>query len=171
MSEDLLWREINFIKNLSKKLKPEMRPVIDYVPATVTLNIGDLTGGNVESVQTMFDGDTYDVDEVGPGVGFDIEFAFTGVTRVPRFVLARYKYSGSATHYVGIDIYNYDSVGWDQLHIFNTTNGYYENATKMIPLNIATDYTSSGAAIVRLYHYTGGNAAHDIMVDYVGLAH
>jgi hypothetical protein len=80
-------------------------------------------------------------------------------------------YNGLATHYVGIDLYDYNDTDWDTVHIFEHTGGYYENSTKIIPLNIAADYTSSGAAIVRLYHYTAGNNAHDIKVDYIGLVH
>ena len=73
---------------------------------------------------------------------------------------------------MGIDVYNYRTVGWDQLHIFQDTGGFYESATKMIPVDNGDDYhDSSGNAAIRFYHYSGGNAAHDIQIDYVSYAH
>ena len=171
MTEQIWW-EINRIKRLAEKRKPEVRPNVDYTPASITLNAGTLTGGTVADVQEMFGGTTYDLDEVAATPGFDVEFVFTGVTKNVRLVICRYLYNGSATHYVGIDLWNYDSTAWDQHNIFKDTGGYYACSTKAIPLNIAANYRDAGGnAIVRMYHYTAGNNSHDIKIDYVGLTH
>ena len=143
---------------------------IDETPDSITLTTGTYVSGAVADVQTMFDGNVYHVDEVVGVPGFDIRFNFTNVAIVPRCVVCRWIYAGSATHYVGIDLYNYTTTNWDTIHTFVTSGGYYRNATKMIPLVNTPNYVSAGAAIIRFYHYTTGNNSHDIQIDYVGLS-
>jgi hypothetical protein len=118
----------------------------DYLPSSYTLNTGTLSAGTITDVQKMYDGNTLDIAEVTGVPGFDIEFNFTNIKRLPEFVVARWQYDGSATHFVTIDLYNYTP---------KANQGDYVDA--------------SGNAIVRFYHHTSGNASHDIHIDYVGL--
>jgi hypothetical protein len=144
----------------------------DFTPSSITLNTGTYVSGSVSDVQTMFDGNTYHVDEVTGAPGFDIEFNFTGIDRNPRYVVSRWIYDGSSTHYVTIDIYNYTSTSWDQIRMFKTSEAYYSSLTMYLPTNVNGDYVDgSGNAKIRFYHHTSGNASHDILIDYVGLTH
>jgi hypothetical protein len=164
---DLLYKEQSgaVIETGSLKYK-------DMVPSSITLNTGTLAAGTVSDVQVMFDGNVYHVDEVTGVPGFDIEFNFTGVDRVPSFVVCRWIYDGSATHYVTWDIWNYTTTAWDQLRMFKTSELYYASMTMYIPRASNGDYVDgSGNSMVRTYHHTSGNASHDIQIDYVGLTH
>ena len=166
-----MW-DVNRLENKLKERKPEIRPNVDYVPTTLTLNTGTATGGAVANVREMHNGLTYDVDEVTGVPGYSIDFHFTGVTKNPRFVTARFLYNGLSTHHVGILLWDYSDSAWRSFRVFTDTGGYYENVTSAIPLDIASNYrNAAGEAEVRIYHYTSGNSAHDIMIDYIGLTH
>jgi hypothetical protein len=144
----------------------------DMVPSSITVNTGTVTGGTgVSDAQVMFDGNLLTIDEVVGVPGFDVEYVFSGVDRVPSFVVVRWTYNGSAIHFVTIDIWNYTDTAWDQLRVFSDSDPYYDSMTMYIPRASNGDYVSSGAAKVRMYHHTSGNNAHDISIDYVGLTH
>lgn len=163
---DLLYKEqsAGVVANGSLKWK-------DFSPSSITLNTGTLISGDVTDVQTMFDGNVYHVDEVTGVPGYDIEFNFTNVDRVPTFVVVRWIYDGSSTHYSTWDIWNYRTASWDQLRMFKTSEGFFNSMTMYIPRNSNGDYVSGGNSKVRTFHHTSGNASHDIQIDYVGLTH
>lgn len=140
----------------------------DYVPSSITLNTGTYVSGDVTSVQEMFNGEVYYVDEVAGATGFDIVFNFTNVDKIPNFIVTRWIYNGSATHNVTIDIWNYTTSSWDQVRRFSSTGGYYASMTQYIPTCCLGNYVSDGNSMVRFYHQSSGNAAHDIQIDYVG---
>jgi hypothetical protein len=144
----------------------------DFTPASYTLNTGTLVAGDVTDVHKMFDGNTLDIGEVTGAPGYDIEFNFTNVDRNPRYVVCRWQYDGSATHFVTIDIYNYTTAAWDQIRVFKDSALYFDSLTMYLPINLNGDYVDgSGNAKLRFYHHTSGNASHDIHIDYVGLTH
>lgn len=156
----------------SSSLRWELIDVMaDAVPSSLTLNTGTLISGTVSDVQAMYDGNTYHVDEVTGVPGYDIEFNFTGLTKLPTFIVVRWIYDGSSTHYCTWDIWNYDTSAWDQLRMYKTSEAYYDSMTMYIPQANSSDYISSGNAIIRTYHHTSGNASHDIEIDYVGMSH
>ena len=144
----------------------------DFTLSSITLNAGTLNGGDETDVQAMFDGNVYDVQEVAATPGWDIEFNFTGVDRYPNFLVARWIYNGSATHFCTWDLYNYTTASWDQIRMFNDSGGYYASMTMYVPIANNNDYVDgSGNAKVRTYHHTAGNVAHNVAIDYVGLTH
>jgi hypothetical protein len=143
----------------------------DYTPSSITSNVSDGTSGSVSDVQTMFDGNVYQIEEATGVPGFDVEFVFSGLDKLPTFVVTRWMYDGSATHYVTWDIWNYDTTAWDTLRVFKDSDAYFASMTMYIPRANDDNYVSSGAAKIRVYHQTSGNAAHSIQVDYVGLTH
>ncbi|MCK5605600.1 hypothetical protein KAR91_27145 [Candidatus Pacearchaeota archaeon] len=143
----------------------------DFTPSSVTLNTGT-SASSVSDAQVMFDGNTYDIAEVTGVPGYDVEFNFTNVDRVPVFIIARWRYDGSATHWVTVDIYNYNTVSWDTLRAFSDSSNYFDSMTMYIPRASNGDYVDgSGNSKIRFYHQSSGNAAHDIHIDYVGLCH
>jgi hypothetical protein len=144
----------------------------DLTPSSFTLNTGTLIAGTVADVQGMYDGNILDIGEVTGVPGYDIEFNFTNVDRHPRFIVCRWRYDGSSTHFVTIDIYNYTTASWDQVRVFKDSALYFDSLTMYTPLGNNGDYVDgSGNAKIRFYHQTSGNASHDIKIDYVGLTH
>jgi len=146
----------------------------DHEPNSMTVSAGTLASGSVSDVKVMLDGNIVQIEEVAATPGFNVQFSFTNVSQSqpPNFVNARYRYDGSATHFVSIDLYNYTDAAWNQWTVFTTTDDYYQNATIYIPNGNRANYVdSSGNAKVRIYHNTAGNASHDLYIDYVGLSH
>jgi len=139
----------------------------DYIrPSSVTLNTGGSTS-SLSDLQTLLDGNTYDIDEV-TGVGaINLEIAFTNIKYI-KHVWVSLWYEGSATHAIRIQMYNYDTTDWDTFHTVSTTLDYELHT---VPIIQDTNYISGGNAIVRLYHTESGNASHDLYIDYVGIGH
>jgi hypothetical protein len=153
---------------------PEIEVWRDHEPSSITINTGTLASGTVADVQTMYDGNLLEVDEVTGVPGFDIEFNFTNIhlTQYFNFIVARWRYDGGAAHFVTIDIYNYNTTAWDQVRMFTNSDNFFASMTMYMPVGNQPDYVdASGNAKVRFYHNTTGNASHDIHIDYVGLTH
>jgi hypothetical protein len=145
----------------------------DHEPSSVTLNTGT-SASSVTDATVMYDGNTYDISEVTGVPGFDVEFNFTNIdtTRRFNFIVARWQYDGSATHFITIDIYNYTTTSWDEVRVFSNSNNYFASMTQYMPIGNQPNYVdANGNAKIRFYHQTSGNAAHDIHIDYVGLTH
>jgi hypothetical protein len=120
----------------------------------------------------MYDGNTLDIGEVTGVPGYDIDFNFTGIDRNPNYIVCRWQYDGSSTHFVTIDMYNYTTTAWDQVRVFRDSALYFDSLTMYIPVNVSGDHVDgSGNAIIRFYHQSSGNASHDIHIDYVGFTH
>lgn len=136
-----------------------------YTAASVTKNTGGTATGNVASTQVMLDGSVYKVVEATGTPGFDIEFAWSGIVNTPSELILRYWYTGISTHQVTVELYRYTGTpGWDALSLIKDNLTYQ---TFVFALPAMANYLSGGAAKVRLYHTTSGNASHDISVDYI----
>jgi hypothetical protein len=139
-----------------------------YVPASITVNTGTPAGGvNVSQTQVPFDGNVYQVGEVVGVPGFNIEIAFTSVIKFDMIVL-RADYDGSNSHFCGIDIYNYNSLSWQQAAVLRHTSTLYDWYT-LANVNNVNYVDGSGNAKIRLYHYSNGNNAHNVYIDYAAL--
>lgn len=138
-----------------------------YTPASVTVNAGTPAGGvNVSQTQTPFDGNEYQVTEAAATPGFDIEIAFSGVSSFDMIV-ARICYDGAATHWVGLEVYDYNGTAWVPVGLVLHSSTYFQYYTFKIPPS--ANYMSAGAAKIRLNHYSAGNPAHDVHIDYAAL--
>lgn len=139
---------------------------VAYTPDSLTLNTGTNTGGNVASVQTLGDADTYDIDEVNGVPGFDVEFDFSGVESFSRLWVHTH-YNGGAGHTVQVRLWNYDTPGWDVITTFTDQAG-------LEFINFIVSDTNridgSGNARLSIYHSSSGSPAHDIQIDYVAIA-
>ena len=136
-----------------------------YVPGSLTLNAGTSSDA-VADVQTLLDGNTYDIAEVAATPGFDVEFTFT-VDIPPNGIITRLKYVGLDTHGVGIDLYNYTTTTWDRYHSF--LGNHLDYVWIHVDIPDMTDYIDNLASIVRLYHFSAGDVTHDIYIDYIAL--
>ena len=137
------------------------------VPSTITVNAGGTPVGTVTDVQSLLDGNVYQIPEVAATPGFDIDFNFTNVASIGGFV-SNIWYDGSATHNVALDLFNYTDVQQDSfLHVSHSAS-LYSYRTVLMPDD--TKYINgSNEAQLSLYHYSGGNASHDIYIDYIAL--
>ena len=139
--------------------------VVIATPASVAITNGTPTGA-VADVQTMLDGNVYNVVEAAATPGFDPEFTFSGVAFIPTHVVLRVYYDGTAQHDVHLELWNYDTSAYDEVHQVPEDLDYQ---VLQIAVPDFTNYISAGAVKVRLYHASAGNPAHTLDVDYVAL--
>jgi hypothetical protein len=134
-------------------------------PSSLTLVAGTSTG-TISDIQTLNDGNEYDLEEATGTPGQDLRLEFTGMSGVKGLVTKMY-YSGGATHYVSIDLYNYSTLAFDTL--LNVTDADNHNLrTVLIP--DGTNYRNQdGDAVVRIYHPLAGVASHDSYIEYAAL--
>jgi len=135
-------------------------------PSSVTLTAGTSSDG-VSDLQTVGDGNTYDVAEVGATPGFDLKVNFANIARVD-FVYIMGFYDEAAAilgHTVAIQLYNTDTSTYD-------TIGYIPEGNGIGPNVFLVDDSSAyyaGSSIVRFNHTSAGNATHDLYLDYVAI--
>jgi len=143
--------------------------VLTFVDANgVTTNNGTPTG-SVSDLQTMADGNSYDIVEVSGAPGINVEVDFADVTAIQHVVVSAY-YEGNTSHAVRVQLYNYTDTAWDTfdtLHHFATSD--FLQMVILVPDD--SDYISGGAAIVRLDHTETGTPGHDLYIDYCGLGY
>jgi hypothetical protein len=139
----------------------------DVTPSSATLVAGS-TASVVAAVQAMWEGTWYTIDEVAANPGFSVIFDFTGITRLPKCIVSRYKYTENSSHQVHVQLWNYTEATWNLIHSFAGTPGFL-SIMKYIPDANAENYVSGGAARVRFIHDEMGNASHVIDIDYVAL--
>ena len=137
-----------------------------FTPDTVTKTTGGAVSGTVAGVQTMLDGSVYSVVETTGVPGFDIRFDWATVTQTPTHVILRQRYDGTASHVVTIDLWNYATSAWVVVHQIVTDLEYQ---VIEIPIPSFTDFISSEAVKLRVYHITSGSVSHTQYFDYVGL--
>ena len=135
-------------------------------PTSITKTTGGTATGTVTNVQTQLDGNVYQVVEAATTPGFDVRFNFTGLTFTPNSLYVRSWYDGTTTHNVTVELWDYTGSAWVALHQMVTSLTYITYEASFEP---ETRFVSSGAAIVRFNHVTGGNASHDVYWDYVSL--
>ena len=141
--------------------------VYDFiVPASTTITDGGTPVGTVTDLQTLNDGNVYQVPEVIGTPGFDIKLNFSSVKRLSGIV-TNTRYVGTASHDITIGLWNYVTAAYDRLLLFSHTDTYYTYRTVLIPDD--TNYISSGNAQIVIYHETSGNQTHNIYIDYAAL--
>jgi len=134
------------------------------VPSSLTVVTGGTPVGTITDLQTLNDGNEYNLPELAGTPGMDLECDFTGVTSI-RGILLNARYTGSSSHEVTVRLKNY--TGGDDIFIrmsSTTTNNY---RTVLIPDD--TNYISGGAAQISFYHGISGVPAHDLYIDYVAI--
>ena len=137
-------------------------------PVSVNVVAGGAPVGTVANVQTWNDGNVYQVPEVAATPGFDIQFTITGVRKIAR-VSSNIYYAGTSTHQVELQIYNNNTTTWDTIVQVSSSLGYNTRYVNF-PLPSDKDYiNASMQSLVRVYHVNGGNASHDIYIDFIAI--
>jgi len=134
-------------------------------PATITLTTGTSSDA-ASDLQTPGDGNIYAVAEVVGVPGFNLSCNFTGIVRFDQIYIQG-AYIGLSIHEVWIQLYNFDSVTYDDIGRYPSTPG--ENPYSYFIGNSGDYVSSTGQVFVRFYHKTTGDATHDLYLDYVAL--
>ena len=133
-------------------------------PASLSLTAGT-SANTVTDLQTMLDGNVYNLAEAAGVPGMQLALTFTGVQEIYGLLLRAY-YAGSSTHWCEVQLYNYTTLAWDVYMTVESGNGFN---VRYIRVPDDADYISGGEAQVRWEHPASGNASHDAYIDYVGL--
>ena len=140
-----------------------MSPIVpaSFDAATLT---GTLTG-TIADIQALNDGNVLIVNEASgaPGMLFDMEFS--NVTSIQGLVFKGY-YSGSTSHWVEIQLYNYLTTTFDIFMTFSNGNGMNY---RYIEIPDGSPYISDGNSIMRAYHPSAGTPTHDLFIDYAAV--
>jgi len=148
-----------------------------FTAASVTLSNGTSTS-LVADLQTFGDGSFYTIVEATGAPGINLIVDFTSVTGF-TWVNVVAQYTGSTTHGVALQLYNWSTAAWDTFDAVET--GYADIATAsgyilgnhdfVVPSD--TNYIGTGAndgqTRVRFYHTPSGNASHRLYIDVVAL--
>lgn len=137
---------------------------IEYSANSISTVTGTPTG-SVSDVQTKNDSNTYDVDEVAGVPGFDTRITYTGVDHF-NSIKTHVQYNGSLSHVVNLQLWNVDTTTWDTIAVVPVSVALQDLIVQDID---HTDYIDSGTVILRFYHATTGNAAHDLIIDYAAV--
>lgn len=134
-------------------------------PISHNVVTGTLSAGLASDLAAV-GGTAVNVSEVTGAPGFDYRITIDGLGNLYGYSVKAY-YAGSSAHEVRLEIYNNTTTAWDTLHEFTDDDrdfwSWYSGIVN------ETDYLNAGQVIIRFYHYTSGNTAHDLYVDYVSM--
>ena len=137
------------------------------VPTSVTVNDGGTPAGDITGIQTLLDGNVYQVPEVSGTPGFNVELVFTNVMNIVGFV-SHVRYTGSSAHLVTLGLYNVVTATYDRFLNIPHTATLYSYRTVYIP--DGKNYIDSNQETkMILYHDSGGTPSHDLFIDYAAL--
>ena len=146
--------------------------------ASVTITTGGTDASSVvENLQTECDGNIFHLDEATGSPCIDFYVEFTSITAF-NWVSIRGSYAGSATHAIGILLYDWVAAAWkhkndmqDVCYDVTAQQEVIENKSFFVPTD--TNFIGTGADAgkvrVRFVHPVSGNASHDIYIDEVAL--
>ena len=136
------------------------------VPSSIEVDTGGTPVGDVTDLQTLLDGNVYNLPETATTPGFDLQVDFTKVPRISAIVLRSYYGPKTSTHYSQLKIHNYTTDSDDVIIDFQPADDH-NYRTILIPSD--KDYISDGNVQLRFYHPPAGNPAHGLFVDYIAL--
>ena len=137
-------------------------------PTVQVVTAGTLTSGTVTDVQGWSDGNQVNITEVAATPGFDVRYGIPNVADFSDIQVSFY-YDGSTTHECKVQIYNNTTTTWKDM-MTQSGSGLSHN-TRFISFPVdSADYISlSNQVVIRFYHPQGGNAVHQLYIDYVSI--
>lgn len=149
-----------------------------YTANSVNITTGGTDASSVvANLQTENDGNIFHLDEAAATPGLDFYVEFTNVTAF-NWVRIRGNYVGSATHAIGVLLYDWASAAWRhkeclQSMAYNTTAQQEVICNSSFFVASSVNYIGSGGDIgkvrIRFVHPMAGNNSHDIYLDSVEL--
>jgi hypothetical protein len=129
---------------------------------------GDLAGC-LTAIATSRDGAYLNVREKTGAASatnpLTVQFLFTNVLNFDTIRLRSY-YSGSVSHHMRVQLWNYSTSAWDTFAIFSGETDYIDRALTVFNHSV---YVNGGNAKLQLIHTDGGLASHSLQFDYVAL--
>ena len=163
----------NWMSKFTKFFNAREHRIYAPISMTVVAPDDDSETGTVADVQTAFDGNVLQVPEIAATPGIDVRFNFGNVDFQADTILMRLFYAGSATHYIGIEAYNYSTASFDSFTFFKdhvTDNfAWYQITIPNFDNYKGFEGGLDPTVVLRLNHYSGGVSSHDLYIDYVGL--
>ncbi|MCK4650064.1 hypothetical protein KAT36_02425 [Candidatus Pacearchaeota archaeon] len=136
-----------------------------YSPNSIETIVGTLDGGNLTSIESINDGDTYNVSETTSAPGFVIVVNFSDVEIFNQIYLEEY-YTGKSGHTIEIQLYNFNDSTYDSFGSFSNQVDFNFHSLEVLAYQ---DYVNDSNVSLRIYHVDSGNQNHDLFIDYVAL--
>ena len=136
-----------------------------YYPTNSRVTGGSYTDSTNITKAWYYDGQSLNFTE---GVGadpLDIYLNFTGVTSFNQIIMREY-YLGSASHYIQVQVWNYDHNMWEEYFDFVGQAGM---TILSIPVYDPAEHVSGGLVQLRLHHIQNGISSHRLYLDFVWL--
>lgn len=141
-------------------------PQFHIPPDSINAIVGGLTG-TVADIQNWQDGNVLQLAEVAATPGQNLEITFVDVVVFRRLAVSIF-YAGSATHWVEIQLWDVQAADWKTVWTIPSSLGMNYRYSD-IPILSADFIDGANEVKMRIYHPTGGNAAHDTFIDYAAL--
>lgn len=141
-----------------------------YSATSLNLAVGTLNSGDITSIQTWNDGNSYSFSEVAAATpGFDLQVSFANIE---TFNLLRCQFQaneGTGSHKAEFALWNINTSAWDLLTSVKTTNGFVQIDLSVIDPSNYINTGSSDTVIVRIYHPLTGAAGHSDLIEWLVL--
>ena len=152
------------VQDALDEIKDEIT-TITYSANSITTTVGTYNSGDVDSINTIDDADSYSVTEVTGIPAFDVRMDFVNVNTFNE-IIAHISYDGSLAHTIRIDL---DKTPFDWSN-FDTVLADLTNKTGSLQLYTISvlnpnDYLNSGTVRARIYHSSSGNITHNLGID------
>lgn len=137
-----------------------------YLPWNVTTIYGTHDGGNLTSILTAEDGDTFNISEGAGANALEVTFNFTGVLDFNHIVL-RLQYLGGQGHEIEIGLYDYGIGVYEEEYgeLTDMDEFAFILYNVLDPLN----HLNGTNVSMRLRQVQNGLPTHDLFIDYISL--
>lgn len=136
-----------------------------YYPYQVATISGTNSGGNNVGNISYDDGKYYNVTEAAGANPLTIQLNYTNVTNFNSVIMAE-KYTGSSSHNILVEIYDYLTSSWEQYQDITGQEGFvYSN----IPVPDPQNHINNTNVMLRFRHVENGVPSHLINIDFVQL--
>jgi len=136
-----------------------------FFPTTLTVATGTLEAGVVGDLNNLYN-DSITIEEASGADPLRFTLTFTDVGDFDKIVFYG-KYSGTASHTIAIEMYNYTLTRFDTLYTI-TDQGLM--TWTGVPVFDPNSYVSAGTAVIKFKHNQSGNTSHHYYLDYIYLS-
>ena len=137
-------------------------------PDTMTVDYGTLDTGTVSDLADL-GGTLVNISELNGSPCLTVHFHFADIGVIDKFLYYGH-YQGSASHVINIEILNQlvSPATWEVIGIITSVDDIRWNSFELFKND---RYNLSGAVQVRFRHLGNGVSSHDLILDYVAIAH
>ena len=137
-----------------------------YIPDNVDLIEGTLDSGNLASIQTLEDGDYYNISEDSGADPLTVIVNFSDVEDFDSVVYRVY-YEGGSGHTIHVGLW--DTAEGDYEEEYGEITDMDGFATIVVSVFDISEHIDAGAVSLRFYHDDNGIPSHDFQIDYCAL--